>query len=452
MVSVRKKARDKQKQDAIKEASSAMFGSVGFFLNIKSEVSSIEEGSLELKKSAEELSDLLVNYLSEEEPPPPPDAVPEDRMPGIAATAKKQAFDLAKLGLILPFLINKESREYLANFISGLIGKEALEGIKITLVGITAVLTGVFAYKLFKQIGTTIEAVKELSRVTSILFGITDAANDDLVDEKTKLDKDKKEVEKEKKKKAKEKKEIDEKKRNAKSARDDLKKEKQALKGKGKLSKLFAFASRIAPNVGKKLLTAIPFVGAFAAIGLLLYEIYDEAINFFDEEERTPPKIDAVKDDEDEDEKSVAEGVQAQAVEKAPIAAAVPPLVKESRQQISGQVPSSQQGAQPSPEAAATQAQAMATAPAMEILPGDGNSDEVGAKEVESEGALELPSFTMPRTLDIAESSEEIILEKKDNVPTIVVNNIDNTTTIAKTEPETTSSDGSYRYSTTVGV
>jgi hypothetical protein len=452
MVSVRKKARDKQKQDAIKDASSAMFGSVGFFLNIKSEVNSIEEGSLELKQSAGELSDLLVNYLSEEEPPPPPDAVPEDRMPEIAATARKQAFDLAKLGLILPFLINKESREYLANFISGLIGEEALGTIKTTLIGLTAVLTGVFAYKLFKQIGTTIEAVKELSRVTSVLFGITDAANDDLVEEKGKLDKDKKEVEKEKKKKAKEKKVIDEKRRNAVGARDDIKKEKQALKGKGKLSKLFAFASRIAPNVGKKLLTAIPFVGAFAAIGLLLYEIYDEAVNFFDDEDRTPPKVDAVKEeDEDGESVPVADGVQAQAIEKAPIAAAVPPLVKEASKTASDQVPAPSQQSQGYTTSTSSQPTAV-PAPAMEITSVDTNERADGKSDGATDGALELPAFTMPRTLDIAESSEEIVVEKKDVVPTIIVNNIDNSTTIAQTERLSAPSDASYRYSTTVGV
>lgn len=451
MVSVRKKTRDKQKQDAIKDASSAMFGSVGFFLNINAEVKSIEDGSLELKQSASNLSDLLINYLSEEEPPPPPDAVPEDRMPEIAATAKKQAFDLAKLGLILPFLINKESREYLASFISGLVGQEALSTIKNTLIGLTAVLTGVFAYKLFKQIGTTIDAVKELSRVTSILFGITDAANDDLVDEKTKLDKDKKEVDKEKKKKAKEDKVIEEKKRNAKSARDDLKKEKQSLKGKGKLSKLFAFATRIAPNVGKKLLTAIPFVGTFAAIGLLLYEIYDEAVNFFDEEERTPPKIDAVKEDSEDEDTSTADGVQAQSIEKAPIASAVPPLVKESMQQVADQPSSTQQNTQTTTNNSALQpAAASGAAPAMQ-MPSIDLEDNISKNDME-DGALELPTFTMPKTLDIAESSEEIVIEKKSVIPTIIVNNIDNSTTLTKTESATASSDGSYRYSTTVGV
>jgi len=451
MVSVRKKARDKQKQDAINEASSAMFGSVGFFLNIKSEVNNIEEGSLELKQSASELSDLLLNYLSEEEPPPPPDAIPESRMPEIAAKAKKQAFDLAKLGLILPFLINKESREYLASFISGLIGQETLGVIKNTLIGITAVLTGVFAYKLFKQIGTTLEAVKELSRVTSILFGITDAANDDLVDEKGKLDKDKKEVEKEKKKKAKEEKVIDEKKRNAKSARDDLKKEKQALKGKGKLSKLFAFASRIAPNVGKKLLTAIPFVGTFAAIGLLLYEIYDEAVSFFDEEERASPKIDAVKEEDDDEKESVTEGVQAQSIEKAPIASAVPPLVKESNKSAVNQAVTPQQETQTASTSSAPQSTAV-PAPAMEILSEDATSDGESEITETADGTLELPVFTMPKTLNIAESSEEIIIEKKDAVAPIIVNNIDNSTTITKTEHASARSDSSYSYSTTVGV
>lgn len=451
MVSVRKKTRNKQKDEAIKQASSAMFDSVGFFLNIKSEVKSVEEGSIELKQSADNLANLLVNYLDMEEPPPVPDAVSEDKMPEIAERAKKQAFDLAKLGLILPFLINKESREYLANFLSGLIGEDALGAIKTTLVGITAVLTGVFAYKLFKQIGTTFEALKELSRVTGILFNISSSANEDLEVEKDKLDKDKKEVEKEKKKKAKEKKEIDEKKRNAKSARDDLKKEKQALKGKSKLSKLFAFATKIAPNVGKKLLTAIPFVGAFAAIGMLLYEIYDEAINFFDETERPEVKVDAVREEDEEESSDKKESQQAESVQKPDIASAVPPMVNQSSKPDAGVQPSASQGASSSN---ASEGQTAVAAPVTTTGGAETMDDTTGDNSENNEpaAALEMPTFTMPKTLNIAESSEEIVLEKKAVSPTIVVNNVDNTTTITKTEERGSVSDSGYRYSSTVGM
>lgn len=450
MVSVRKRTRKQQKEEAIQQASSAMFSSVGFFLNIKSEVKSVEEGSLELKQSANNLADLLVNYLDMEVPPPVPDAVPEDRMPEIAERAKKQAFDLAKLGLILPFLINKESREYLAGFLSGLIGEEALGTIKNTLIGITAVLTGVFAYKLFKQIGTTFEALKELSRVTSVLFGISSAANDDLEVEKEKLDKDKKEVDKEKKKKAKEDKVIEEKKKNAKSARDDLKKEKQALKGKGKLSKLFAFATRIAPNVGKKLLTAIPFVGSFAAIGLLLYEIYDEAVNFFDEGEREAPKVEAVKEEDEIESRDSNEPVQAEAVKKADIAAPVSPLVKEAAKS-----PTVTMGDQSVQSGGSASASPTMSAPApVQQAPSVSSEVSYGSSaESSNETAkLEMPTFTMPKTINLAESSEEIILEKKEVTPMIIVNNVDNTTTIAKTEQRTPVQDSGYRYSTTVGM
>lgn len=453
MASVKRKARGAAEDKAIDGARRSMFTGMGFFVQFQPYAKDLQQEAAELEKSAIQLGNILTKYLELDEPLkllPVPEAVKEETIQDTAARVKSRAFDLAKLGLIIPLLLNKDAREYMASFLSGLTGIST-DAFKNALIGIGVVLAGVFTYKLFKQVSDTFTAFKQLSDATATLFNLTSDAAGELDAEKEKVDKDKKKIEKEKEKKAKEKKALDEKKANAKSAKDELKKEKRALKGKNKLSKLFAFATRIAPNVGKKLLSAIPFVGTFAAIGFLLYEIYDEAINFFDDEEREPPKVEAVKEEEEDDEeKESSRSVQAEPVAKAPIADSVPPIVKQAAQTQ----PQTQEQSSAEPEVTNQQemsSPATTSAPSQEALSVN-NKEEGSAQQEVNDASLEVPVFTMPKTLEFAESSEEITLEKKDVMPMVIVNNIDNSSTFTNVEAPESSTDSNYRYSTTVGT
>jgi len=210
-----------------------------------------------------------------------------------------------------------------------------------------------------------------------------------------------------------------------------------------------AFATRIAPNVGKKLLTAIPFVGTFAAIGFLLYEIYDEALNFFSEEEGSSPKVDAERENTDEVSAEFSTPVQAQSVERAPVAESVPPLVKKSAQPLPNteKVDLNKDG----PANQGVKEQSSFTSSPIQATVSDDQKDS-SKEQIMDDASLDVPTFTMPKTLEFTESSEEIILEKKTVIPSIIINNIDNSSTFTSVEGPKSSSDTSYRYSTTVGT
>jgi len=229
MASIRKKIKDKALKNAVADASQSMFTGMGFFVQFQPYAKSLEQETAELEKSAVNLSNILTKYLEFDEPVkllPEPEAVKESTIQDTAARVKSRAFDLAKLGLIIPLLFNKDAREYMASFLSSLTGVST-DGLKTALAAVGIVLASVFTYKLFKQVSDTFTAFRQLSTATATLFNLTSDASGGLDAEKEKVDKDKKKLEKENEKKAKEKKELDKKKENAKSAKEDLKKEKQ---------------------------------------------------------------------------------------------------------------------------------------------------------------------------------------------------------------------------------
>lgn len=121
---------------------------------------------------------------------PQPQAVRE-AAPSIAGSTSNmlgRGIDIALLGSLIALLVNKEAREYLASFLSGLLGidfNSILTALK--LVGIA--LAGVFAVKVFKQVSDTIATFIRLSKLVGVLFGLTNEQSEATIEEKEKMDK-----------------------------------------------------------------------------------------------------------------------------------------------------------------------------------------------------------------------------------------------------------------------
>lgn len=122
---------------------------------------------------------------------PQPQAVRE-AAPSIAGSTSNmlgRGIDIALLGSLIALLVNKEAREYLASFLSGLLGKDLFENILTALKLVGIALAGVFAVKVFKQVSDTIAAFIRLSKLVGILFGLTNDQSEATIEEKEKMDK-----------------------------------------------------------------------------------------------------------------------------------------------------------------------------------------------------------------------------------------------------------------------
>jgi hypothetical protein len=122
---------------------------------------------------------------------PQPQAVRE-AAPSIAGSTSKmlgRGIDIALLGSLIALLVNKEAREYLASFLSGLLGKDLFENILTALKLVGIALAGVFAVKVFKQVSDTIATFIRLSKLVGILFGLTNDQSEATIEEKEKMDK-----------------------------------------------------------------------------------------------------------------------------------------------------------------------------------------------------------------------------------------------------------------------
>lgn len=114
-----------------------------------------------------------------------------------SVSVSKSAFTasgLAALAFALPFLINKESRDYLTSFIAGLIGTDALDKIALALKLVGAALAAAFAYKTMQQIQSAFESIKRLSKLTATLFGLTSDGTDAVNEKEDDLKKKQKQI------------------------------------------------------------------------------------------------------------------------------------------------------------------------------------------------------------------------------------------------------------------
>lgn len=273
------------KQKAVIGASKAAFDSISMFAGAIGPVSQQAAASAQSSAAtAERLIKLFAKAFEVEPPEPPPAISPQEELKQTTDRIKKQSFDIAALGLVIPLLINPQAREYLYSFVKGLVGEDAFDKVKYGVTGVLSVLAGVFTYKVFKQVGDTITAMKKLAKVTSVLFGLAEAGTEDALDKEVELDKEKKKVEEDRKRR-----EADDKKVKdaAKKGRDDIKTSKQEYKKAGTLGKIRFLATKFGPKVLGAVIKSIPFVGAAATIGLLVADI---AGFFSDDEEEKESK------------------------------------------------------------------------------------------------------------------------------------------------------------------
>jgi hypothetical protein len=439
MASVRKST----KQKALESATQAAVGSLGFFVSGNPILKDIAYHTTKAELTTERLIG-IVQKLFEIGPPEDEEPSVREEFDKQVETIKKRGIDLAKLGLIIPLLMNQEAKEYLSSFIKGLTGIENLDNIKMGINAVLAVLAGVFAVKVFKQVSDSIAAVKKLGQVTAILFGITEAASDDISDQMDEVDKHKAEKEKEKK-------EVEKSKQKGKAARDDIRKEKKAVKGKNIFKKALAFLGKVAPKVGPKLLGAIPVIGTVAIIGSVLYDIASEAMNFFGD------------DDAEEEPEEVVEAenkpeVSGMAASSVPEPAGVEELSTPESPGASAQASTSEPVAKAPLETAKISASAPSPAPMVETVEQESLAELDGAANepvlespviINEQGEIELSDDFISESL--SKASEEVISMKKTKEQTVLINNVDLSTVISKSQEAAKAVSANYGFSTTVG-
>ncbi len=179
----------------LQEASSAAIASVGFFVQNAEVFNTITSESKQAADKAGNIVSLFRQFLGEsvgerlskltEEVKQQPVI---DNQPTLSAM-KQRGFDMAKLALLLPLLLNEEARTYFASFLKGLLGIESLERIKTVLKIAGVALATVFAAKVLMQVADTIKTFIRLARLTALLFGLTQATTNIAEKERKKYDK-----------------------------------------------------------------------------------------------------------------------------------------------------------------------------------------------------------------------------------------------------------------------
>lgn len=154
----------------------AIIISVDFFARTSAAFKTVAEDlSLQnkrLKKIESKISDILkVDAYALE--PVPVEVVERAPLSSITKQMKDRSFDLLKLGLILPFLLDKRARDYIADFATGLVGLENLEMFRSALKAVALTIGAVLGYKFLKQVGDAVSTILRLAQLTAALFLLT---------------------------------------------------------------------------------------------------------------------------------------------------------------------------------------------------------------------------------------------------------------------------------------
>lgn len=182
----------------VNKAADAAINSVSFFIMSSEVFKQIENNAREASDSSSKIVTLFKEFLgetvgsklekiTEEAKQRQAQATPVEKE-RIAATKKGSFFDLAKLALLIPLLLNDEARKYFASFLSGLLGIETLEKIETALKLVGVVLATIFAVKVFKEVARTLNAFIRLSRLVGALFLLSEATGDLSQKEKKRAD------------------------------------------------------------------------------------------------------------------------------------------------------------------------------------------------------------------------------------------------------------------------
>jgi hypothetical protein len=411
-------------QEQASEITSAVVNSTGFFLMASPIFKALLDNVNELDKTSSKVAELVSSYFNVEiKPYKEPEQVVEDKesLSSISATTKERAFDLAKLALIIPLLLNKDAREYMASFLKGLFGTETMEGFNTALKVLGGVLVGVFAYKLFQQVADTFKAFNRLSRLVGTLFGLSEAAANSAADEKEELEK-KRAADKERRRKA----------RQAKRKRlQKIRKLKSAI-SKFKFAGPFGLIAGIVIGVG---------VGTMIDLITNSEEAAEDAAEKAEDADQDPPE-----DAGEIDTSNLFEIITKNAVETLTMGlitgktientkkvfAGDEKTISENRAAVSGMSTSgAEMGGFGMEEGASTPIPEAPPAPTP--APASGSTSQ-GAPATQAPVDVPVASIE-PAGTKLNETSETVISEKKQQASgpvTVTVNNIDNSTILVK--------------------
>jgi hypothetical protein len=275
-----------ENKQAVEQATAAAVESIGIFTQTNKLLNEIAIDAARASNTSTKVADLFAAFLDIDSAPllePVKEPVAEPIQKISITSIKDNAFDIAKLALIIPFLIDKTSREYIASFIKGLVGAETLDKITTTLKIVAGVLVGVFAVKLFKQVSDTITTFVKLSQLVGTLFGLTQQNNDMDVEDARKTEREKWE---------------NKKKKYEKNTSEHRKRRLDKLEKAKKLRKVL-----------KALGTAGKFTGIGFIVGAASNAFVDGIFDYFvnDEQKAVDPVFPSTEDEKDQEFPSVEE-------------------------------------------------------------------------------------------------------------------------------------------------
>lgn len=413
-------------QEQAEEITGAAVQGTGFFLAVSPALKTLLLSVQELNKTSTKVAELVSSYFDVKIPPartPTAQVEEKESISSIAGRTKERAFDLAKLALIIPLLLNKDAREYLASFLKGLFGTESMEGFNNALKMVGGVLVGVFAYKLFQQIADTFKAFKRLSQLVGTLFGLSEAAANSAAGEKEELEK-KRQKDKERRRKS----------RQAKRKRLQRIKKLKGVVSKFKFAGPFGLIAGIIVGVG---------IGTMIDLVTNNEEAAEEADEKAEEEDQDPPEVSG-----DIDTSNLFEIIKNNAIENLTLGLISKETIDNTKKVLAGDEKTIAQnkaaisgmssggaefGESPGGRGGGWEPD-LAPKP-KEATPSPSATKEE-SKSVEKEAPVSAPEPSVPPAGEtVMEKSEEVASEKKQRINSatnVTVNNIDNSILVKK--------------------
>lgn len=276
--------------------------------------SSIEKSSLIIKKEAALLKESILKFFITTKPVVSSNKLStSDAIKDVGEKTSQVGFDIFKLALLLPLLLNDKVKALVGGFFKKFLEKlgvaaPIVDAMALAIDNIQYILGAYFGFKIWKSVKGAFDAIMELARVTGIAADntITQANAVDterktvrdqqgrLRDEKGRFVSEKKALEDGVKKAS----------DTAKTGIKDAKKDMKAAKKLGKFSILEKFKvlkDKVVPkllSLGKNFIKAIPGVGTLIGLGVILYDLWSIGSDIYDvflggeekEQQATPVK------------------------------------------------------------------------------------------------------------------------------------------------------------------
>lgn len=264
-------------QAAAEEAAEAATGAVtmGGGLSTQEEkvASRIQGYTLEIKATLTTMEETL-NVIREYSRPTSKEVIPEEKafysqLTETTGSIKKTSLDVAKFALLIPLLVSDEVRKkFIAmfqGFLEGLgLGKEKIDMFTKVVKVVVGLLALYWGAKVIKSVFDAFNSIYKLAQLMTAAALITDSKEVKLEKERQSAERGKKDLRRQR-------------------AKIRLEKRKAGrLKGFKRLAKIL---TSIGPLIGKRVISAIPFIGTVASVAFLVAELGEEAFSAMDEAE-----------------------------------------------------------------------------------------------------------------------------------------------------------------------